>query len=95
LSIFSVIANKKKWWVTKRPLFLGIPVDYTVILGPFFVGTLWVFKQTYGNFPKYLLTNILLNYINSYIFITISEKVGVLAWEESMGKIAENIVVHV
>ncbi|WHY69491.1 hypothetical protein [Neobacillus sp. SuZ13] len=57
ISVLSVIANKKKWWETKNPLSPGF-VDFTYILGPFFITTLWVFKLTYGNFLKYLITNI-------------------------------------
>ncbi|MDQ1002841.1 hypothetical protein QFZ28_003241 [Neobacillus niacini] len=75
LTVFSAMANKKKWWITKRPLFSGIPVDFPYILGPYFVGTLWVFKQTYGNLPKYLLTNIVLGIINVGPFFFISQKV--------------------
>ncbi|MGN7467844.1 hypothetical protein ACTHO5_25795 [Cytobacillus praedii] len=39
ISLLSVIANKKKWWINKNPLSPGL-VDFTYILGPFFVATL-------------------------------------------------------
>ncbi|HZH58798.1 MAG TPA: hypothetical protein VEY70_04315 [Metabacillus sp.] len=81
LSAFSTIANKKKWWKTKSPLYSKIPIDLTYILGPFFVGTLWVFKQTFGNFPKYMLTNLVLNFLSSFPLIYISEKAGVLKFK--------------
>lgn len=51
ISVFSLIANKKKWWVNKNPLSPG-PIDFTYILGSYFVATLWIFKLTYGNFPN-------------------------------------------
>ncbi len=83
LTVFSATANKKKWWITKRPLLSGIPVDFPYILGPYFVGTLWVFKQTYGNFTKYLFTNIVLGIINVGAFFYISQKVvGVFKFKE-------------
>ncbi|WP_053437458.1 hypothetical protein [Sporosarcina globispora] len=39
ISLLSVIANKKNWWVNKNPLSPGL-VDFSYILGPFFVATL-------------------------------------------------------
>ncbi|RID82427.1 hypothetical protein D1953_18300 [Peribacillus asahii] len=76
ISVLSVIANKKKWWVNKNPLSLGF-VDFTYILGPFFVTTLWVFKLTYGNFQKYLITNMVVDAICAYPFAQLWEEVGI------------------
>jgi hypothetical protein len=76
ISLFSVFGNKKKWWVNKNPLSPGL-VDFTYILGPFFVATLWIFKLTYGKFPKYLITNIVLDVINAYPFAQIWENIGI------------------
>jgi hypothetical protein len=81
ISVFSLIANKKKWWVNKNPLSPG-PIDFTYILGPYFVAALWIFKLTYGNFPKYLITNIVLDSIASYPFAEISEKIGVFKFKK-------------
>ncbi|MED3553242.1 hypothetical protein [Cytobacillus praedii] len=76
ISLLSVIANKKKWWINKNPLSPGL-VDFTYILGPFFVATLWIFKFTYGKFPKYLITNIVLDVINAYPFAQMWENIGI------------------
>lgn len=76
ISVLSVVANKKKWWINKNPLSPGL-VDFTYILGPFFVATLWIFKLTYGQFPKYLITNIVLDVINAYPFAQIWENLGI------------------
>nr|WP_246869723.1 hypothetical protein [Priestia megaterium] len=81
ISVLSVIANKKKWWVNKNPLSPGF-VDFTHILGPYFVATLWIFKLTYGNFLKYLITNIVLDSIASYPLAEISEKIGVFKFKK-------------
>lgn len=75
ISVLSVFANKKKWWITKNPLSPGL-VDFTYILGPFFVATLWIFKLTYGKFSKYLITNIVLDVINAYPLAQIGENLG-------------------
>ncbi|MBT2730472.1 hypothetical protein J7E63_26965 [Bacillus sp. ISL-75] len=76
ISMFSVIANKRKWWINKNPISPGL-VDFTYILGPFFVATLWIFKLTYGNFLKFFVTNAVLDVICAYPFAEIWERVGV------------------
>lgn len=81
ISVFSLIANKKKWWVNKNPLSPG-PIDFTYILGSYFVATLWIFKLTYGNFPKYLITNIVLDGISSYPFSQLWEVAGVFKFKK-------------
>ncbi|WP_078382007.1 hypothetical protein [Sutcliffiella halmapala] len=65
LSVFSLISHRRKWWITNNPLSPG-PIDFTFLLGPYFVATLWIFRLTYGNFPKYLITNMVLDLINAY-----------------------------
>ncbi|MGJ9459850.1 hypothetical protein [Oceanobacillus sp. CF4.6] len=81
LNLLSVTSNKQRWWKTKNPLF-GVPIDYPYILGTYFVGTLWIFKLTYGNFPKYIITNLLVNLLNAYPFMYISEKLGVIKFKK-------------
>jgi hypothetical protein len=77
LSVFSLICYRKKWWITKNPISPG-PIDFTYILGPYFVATLWIFKLTFGNFPKYLMTNMVLDLINAFPLPYIGSKVGVV-----------------
>ncbi|MDN3017217.1 hypothetical protein PH210_13545 [Paenibacillus sp. BSR1-1] len=77
LSVFSLFCYKKKWWITKNPLSPG-PIDFTYILGPYFVATLWIFKLTFGNFPKYIMTNMVLDLINAFPLPYIGNKVGVV-----------------
>jgi hypothetical protein len=76
ISVFSVMANKKKWWITKNPLTPGL-VDFTYILGPFFVVTIWIFKLTYGNFRKYFITNAVLDILCAYPLAEIWERMGI------------------
>lgn len=81
ISVFSVKANMKKWWINKNPLFPGY-VDFSYILGPYYVATLWIFKLTYGNFQKYLIINVLLNVINAFPFISVAERVGIFKFKK-------------
>ncbi|MCM3728379.1 hypothetical protein M3226_22275 [Neobacillus cucumis] len=81
LSATSVIANKKQWWINKNPISPG-PIDFTYFLGPYFVGTLWIFKLTYGNFSKYLVTNVVIDWINAFPYFFISQKVGLFKFKK-------------
>ncbi|MED3727802.1 hypothetical protein HPB58_10980 [Priestia filamentosa] len=81
LSLLSLKANKRRWWMNKNPLSPG-SVDFSYILGPYYVATLWIFKLTYGNFPKYLLTNMILDFINAFPFASIWEKVGIFKFQK-------------
>ncbi|WP_085994274.1 hypothetical protein [Oceanobacillus senegalensis] len=76
LGALSVIANKRKWWINKNPLFPG-PVDLSYLLGTYFIGTMWIFKFNYGNFSRYVLINIALDWINAYPFFYISKLLGI------------------
>ncbi|MDQ0201736.1 hypothetical protein [Neobacillus ginsengisoli] len=81
LSVFSVMANKRKWWVNKNPFSPG-NVDFSYILGPYFVATLWIFKLTYGNFTKYLITNAILNILNAFPLGSMWENFGIFKFKK-------------
>jgi hypothetical protein len=81
ISVFSVISNKRNWWKNKNPFSPG-NVDFTYILGPYFVATLWIFKLTYGNFPKYLVVNVIINILNAFPMASVWEKVGAFKFKK-------------
>jgi hypothetical protein len=81
ISVFSVISNKRRWWKNKNPFSPG-SVDFSYILGPYFVATLWIFKLTYGNFTKYLITNVVLNTLNAFPMAYTWEKVGAFKFKK-------------
>ncbi|WP_186579476.1 hypothetical protein [Aquibacillus kalidii] len=74
--ILSIIANSKGWWKNKNTIFPKVPIDFSYILGAHFVTTLWVFKLTFGSFPLYLITNIVLDLINAFPFAGMWKKMG-------------------
>ncbi|MED3913360.1 MULTISPECIES: hypothetical protein [Priestia] len=75
--VFTVIANQKKWFRNNNPLFPKAPIDFTYILGPHLIGTLWIFKLTYGSFLKYILANTVLDWFNIFPFGGALKKVGI------------------
>lgn len=59
--VMCTLAFPYKWWLSKGNWFTKILNDGSFIVGPFFVGTLWIFHFTFGNFKRYFLTNVLMD----------------------------------
>lgn len=74
------MSHSLRWWKVKKPIIPWIsPTDISYVLGPFFVGTLWVFHLTYKTGLKlYLPFNILLDGFFSYLYLPFIEKLGVV-----------------
>ena len=55
-----IFGEKKKWW----RIYKGIPPLKSANFfnfGPYFVSSLWMLKFTFGKFPLYLISNIILH----------------------------------
>lgn len=61
IAIESYIAYKRKWWEFPKGTILYYLKDALFVVGPFFIGTLWILKLTYGNLKKYLLVNTIID----------------------------------
>lgn len=69
-------AEKRKWWwfpFKVKPNVLG---EMPLIIGPFFVGSLWILKYTFGKFNLYLLVNVIVDSIFTYFGLDWLKKVG-------------------
>lgn len=51
-----------------------ILTDLSIILGPFFSGTLWFFHLTYGRFGPYFMLNMIMNFLLAFPICTILQK---------------------
>ncbi|TCP21700.1 hypothetical protein EV207_1409 [Scopulibacillus darangshiensis] len=58
--------KQKRWW----RFYKGMPpfksVDF-LNLGPYFVTSLWMLKMTYGKFPLYLISNIVFQFLFTFL----------------------------
>ncbi|RFB18208.1 hypothetical protein DZB84_04650 [Bacillus sp. HNG] len=53
--ILSILAVPLNLWRVKGGIKTKIFNDLSFIFGPFFIGTLWIFRMTYKNFSLYML----------------------------------------
>lgn len=77
LALMSEIAQSRRWWKVKINLIPDLTTNVSFVLSTFFVGTLWVFKYSYGNFFKYLGANLILDWLFSYPFTSLFQKLNV------------------
>ncbi|OIJ20147.1 hypothetical protein BKP45_10195 [Anaerobacillus alkalidiazotrophicus] len=85
-SFLSEIADRRKWWKVKNALFPNYRLDFSYLLGLYFITTIWVFKLTYGNFLKYLSLNIVIDYLLSFPTVKFFTKVGVFEFKKMRPK---------
>lgn len=74
--IESLYAHKKLWWLFHKRLFPKVIGELPLIMGPFFIGSLWILKFTFGNFKQYLITNFCIDTFFVYIHVPILKKLG-------------------
>jgi hypothetical protein len=72
----SIIAKKRRWWWVYEKIHPKLSGEFPLIWGPFFVGTMWILKLTYGKFFVYLITNSIIDSIFAYPFLTICKNIG-------------------
>lgn len=70
------LAEKKRWWwfpISVKPNVIG---ELPLIFGPFFVGSLWILKYTFGKFKLYMLINLVVDAFFTYFTIDWLKKIG-------------------
>lgn len=61
-----VLATPYKWWIVEGGWKNKIFNMVSFVLGPFFVGTLWVFHFTFGQFYRYFVLNVVMDLMFSF-----------------------------
>ncbi|WP_078554047.1 hypothetical protein [Bacillus alkalicellulosilyticus] len=70
----SFLAKKEKWWEFYNKLHPNMMGELPLICGPFFVGSLWILKATYGHFLKYLTLNVIVDSLFSFGVVKVFQK---------------------
>ena len=72
--IVSFLSIPFKWWTIKGGLIRKAFNDLSFILGPFFVGTIWIFRMTFGKFGLFALVNLMMDSFLSFPFTWLAQK---------------------
>lgn len=71
------IAEKNKWWTIKERFHPKLSGEVPLILGPFFAGSIWILKLSYGKPLLYFLLNAIVDAFFSYPFYNWFKKLGI------------------
>lgn len=70
------LAEKRKWWWFPFHVKPNVIMELPLIFGPFFVGSLWILKFTFGNFKKYVVLNLVIDSLFTFIGVNFLKKIG-------------------
>jgi hypothetical protein len=70
------LARKKTWWYFYKSLHPKVLGEMPIVFGPFLVGTMWIFKLSYGNFKKFMVINFTLDAFFVYVLMSWFKRIG-------------------
>ena len=76
VTLEGLLATKRRWWwfhTNTRP---NVLAEMPLILGSFFVGSLWILKYTYKNFSLYFFINLVIDSFFTYVIVGWFKKIG-------------------
>lgn len=71
------VGKRRKWWMFYNKPNSYISGEFPFNIGPFFIGSMWILKCTYGNFKKFILLNATVNAFFAFILINLMKKLKV------------------
>lgn len=76
VTIWNELAYNLHWWKFTTTLAPSLITNIAFIYGTFLVGTIWIFRFTFGNFGLYLLTNIAIDSFLAFPANYVFERIG-------------------
>jgi hypothetical protein len=73
----SVIAKKRVWWRFYEKLTPKGTGEMPLIIGPFFVGSLWILKFTFGKLKRYFFVNLIMDVFFVYPGLFVLKRLGI------------------
>jgi hypothetical protein len=73
----SVYAHKKGWWRVYPQLFPNVIGEVPFIVGPFFVGSIWILKFTFGKLLRYTLINLGVDFFHFFVLVKWLQRMGI------------------
>lgn len=77
VSIEDLIAKKRKWWWWYEKLHPKLSGIVPLLWGPFFIGSIWILKWTYGKFIRYIILNLIIDSMFTYLLVDLFKKIGI------------------
>lgn len=75
--ITNLIAKKRRWWWWYETLHPKLSGSTPFIFGPFFIGSLWILKWTYGKLFPFIILNLIVDGMFTYIVVPYLTKFGI------------------
>lgn len=72
-----LIGKRRKWWVFNNKPNSYLFNEFPFNIGPFFVGSIWILKWTYGNFKQFIALNATVNAFFAFILVKVLERLKV------------------
>lgn len=86
VTVECIVAHRRQWWHFEKKLIPGFLGEIPFIIGPFFVGTLWIMKFTFGNFFRYFIVNFIIDSTFVLVFTGFLEQMRI-AWFQRLNKL--------
>ncbi|MCM3617539.1 hypothetical protein M3936_08100 [Sutcliffiella horikoshii] len=77
IALESIVAEKYKWWAIYKKIPPYFVNEFAFIIGPFFAGSLWILRLTYGRFHLYFLLNAFVDAIFMYPVFSLFKSMGI------------------
>ncbi|NLP49279.1 hypothetical protein [Bacillus sp. RO1] len=77
IALESIVAEKYKWWAIYKKIPPYFVNEFAFIVGPFFAGSLWILRLTYGRIYLYFLLNAFVDAIFMYPVFTFFKSIGI------------------
>jgi hypothetical protein len=80
VKITNIIAKKRNWWVFYSSIHPKISGDIPFIIGPYFISSLWILKMTFGRYPLYFITNIIVHFLFAFPGMKLLKRLGIVSY---------------
>jgi len=77
VTIEDIFAKRRKWWWWYEYIHPKLSGIIPFLWGPFFVGSLWILKLTYGKFTRYIVLNLIVDSFFVYFLVNWLKKLGI------------------
>jgi hypothetical protein len=79
IAVESILAKRRAWWRFHEKLIPNSMGELPFLLGPFLIGSIWILKFTFGNFFRYLIVNLVTDFLFVYPGMFALKRMGIIS----------------